>query len=248
MANEVFSGKIAIVTGAASGIGLAVAHYLAERGATIAGVDLSEQVRTSMSELPGSGHLAIVKNLVEDGAATTAVHEVVQALGTPHILVNSAGVVFLAPAEELSVEDWNKTIAVNLSASFFMAQAAGKVMVEAGYGRIINLSSQASVIGLDQHVAYCASKAGINGMTRALSLEWAPRGVTVNAVSPTVVETPLGKKAWAGEKGEKAKAEIPAGRFAQPEEVAAMIAYLASDEAGMVTGTNMLLDGGFTSV
>lgn len=248
MDKKQFEGKVAIVTGAASGIGLSVARYFAERGATIAGIDLSEKVRDAMAELPGEGHLAVVKNLVVEDAAATAVDEVVQAVGTPHILVNSAGVVFLAPAQELSVNDWNKTIAVNLSASFFMAQAAGKVMVEAGYGRIINLSSQASVIGLDQHVAYCASKAGINGMTRALSLEWAPLGVTVNAVSPTVVETPLGKKAWAGEKGEKAKSEIPTGRFAQPEEVAAMIAYLASDEAAMVTGTNMLLDGGFTTV
>lgn len=248
MTEKNFEGKVAIVTGAASGIGLSVAQYLAERGAIIAGVDLSERVRESMADLPGSGHLAVVKNLVEDGAAETVVEEVVQALGILHILVNSAGVVFLAPAEGLSAEDWNKTISVNLSASFFMAQAAGRVMIEAGYGRIINLASQASVIGLDQHVAYCASKAGIAGMTRALSLEWAPRGVTVNAVSPTVVETPLGKKAWAGEKGEKAKADIPAGRFAQPEEVAAMIAYLASEEAGMVTGTNMLPDGGFTTV
>ncbi|WP_346845826.1 SDR family NAD(P)-dependent oxidoreductase [uncultured Rothia sp.] len=175
MTEKNFEGKVAIVTGAASGIGLAVASYLAERGATIAGVDLSEKVRESMAGLPGSGHLAVVKNLVQDGAAETVVEEVVQALGIPHILVNSAGVVFLAPAEELSAEDWNKTISVNLSASFFMAQAAGRVMVEAGYGRIINLASQASVIGLDQHVAYCASKAGIAGMTRALSLEWAPR-------------------------------------------------------------------------
>lgn len=248
MAEKNFEGKIAIVTGAASGIGLAIATYLAERGARIAGVDLSENVVETLKSLPGEGHLGIVKNLVEDGAATAAVAEVEEKLGTPHILVNSAGVVFLAPAEEISADYWNKTISVNLTASFFMAQAAGKAMLKAGYGRIVNMASQASVIGLDQHVAYCASKAGIVGMTHVLSLEWAPRGITVNAVSPTVVETPLGKKAWAGEKGEKARAEIPVGRFAQPEEIAALVGYLVSDDAAMVTGSNMVIDGGFTTI
>ncbi|MBM7051564.1 MULTISPECIES: GolD/DthD family dehydrogenase [unclassified Rothia (in: high G+C Gram-positive bacteria)] len=242
-----FSGKIAIVTGAASGIGLAISTYLAERGAVIAGVDLSKRVRDIVADLTGQGHLGIVTNLANEGAAAAAVEEVEQKLGTPHILVNSAGVVFLDAAEKLSAEDWNKTIAVNLTASFFMAQAAGQAMLKAGYGRIINMASQASVIGLDQHVAYCASKAGVVGMTQALSLEWAPRGITVNAVSPTVVETPLGKKAWAGEKGEKAKAAIPVGRFAQPEEIAALVGYLASEEAAMITGSNMLIDGGFTA-
>lgn len=248
MAEKNFEGKIAIVTGAASGIGLAIATYLAERGARIAGVDLSENVVETVKSLPGEGHLGIVKNLVEDGAATAAVAEVEEKLGTPHILVNSAGVVFLAPAEEISADYWNKTISVNLTASFFMAQAAGKAMLKAGYGRIVNMASQASVIGLDQHVAYCASKAGIVGMTHVLSLEWAPRGITVNAVSPTVVETPLGKKAWTGEKGEKARAEIPVGRFAQPEEIAALVGYLVSDDAAMVTGSNMVIDGGFTTI
>ena len=105
-----------------------------------------------------------------------------------------------------------------------------------------------SRIGLDQHAAYCASKAAVIGLTHVLSLEWARHGITVNAVSPTVVETPLGKAAWAGEKGEKAMAEIPVGRFAQPEEVAALIAFLAGDDAAMITGSNYLIDGGFTTV
>lgn len=104
------------------------------------------------------------------------------------------------------------------------------------------------MIGLDQHVAYCASKAAIVGMTKVLSMEWAPQGVTVNAVSPTVVETPLGKLAWAGEKGAALKKQIPTGRFAQPEEVAGLIAYLAGDNAGMFTGENILIDGGYASI
>jgi NAD(P)-dependent dehydrogenase (short-subunit alcohol dehydrogenase family) len=243
-----FEGKIAIITGAASGIGYTVAHYLASRGARVIGVDLSDRVGSLMAELPGKGHHGIARNLTDPEAASEIVEETIRVAGTPHILVNSAGVALLDPAVDLPAARWQATIDINLSASFYMAQAAGRAMTEAGYGRIINLASQAAVIGLDQHAAYCASKAAIVGLTHVLSLEWAPRGVTVNAVSPTVVETPLGKAAWAGEKGENAKKAIPVGRFAQPEEVASLIGYLASDDAAMITGSNVLIDGGFTTV
>ncbi|WP_240630250.1 GolD/DthD family dehydrogenase [Specibacter cremeus] len=246
--NEEFSGRVAVITGAASGIGNAVAHYFAERGARVVGVDLNEAVADAMAAMPGTGHHGIAKDLTAPGAAAEAIDEAVRVAGTVDILVNSAGVALLDKALELSDRMWDATINVNLTASFKMAQAAGRVMTAKGYGRIINLASQASVIGLDQHVAYCASKAGILGMTRVLSLEWAPSGVTVNAVSPTVVETPLGKAAWAGQKGEDMKKLIPAGRFAQPEEVAALIAYLAGENAGMITGENILIDGGYASI
>lgn len=243
-----FTGKIAVVTGAASGIGYAVAHHLAERGARIVGIDLNEGVMDLPSLLPGSGHHSIVKDLSDPEAGTEVINETVESVGTPHILVNSAGLVFLDSAVAVTPERWQKTMDVNVNGTFYMAQAAGRVMLEAEYGRIINLASQAAVIGLDQHAAYCTSKAAIVGLTRVLSLEWARQGITVNAVSPTVVETPLGKAAWAGEKGEKAKSEIPVGRFAQPEEVAALVAFLAGDDAAMITGSNLLIDGGFTTI
>jgi len=246
--NQSFDRKIAVVTGAASGIGYAVAQHLAERGARIVGIDLNERVGELIAELPGAGHLGIVKNLTDPAAAAEAIAETVDTVGIPQILVNSAGIALLDPAVDVTPDRWQLTLDVNLSGTFYMAQAAGRVMLQAGYGRIINLASQAAVIGLDQHAAYCASKAAVVGLTHVLSLEWARHGVTVNAVSPTVVETPLGKAAWAGEKGEKAKADIPVGRFAQPEEVAALIAFLASDDAAMITGSNYLIDGGFTTV
>ena len=212
------------------------------------GVDLSDAVVELMSALPGEGHLGIERDLTEPAAAQDVVAETMEFAGTPTILVNSAGVALLDKAVDVSPNRWQTTLDVNLSASFYMAQAVGRAMLEAGYGRIINLASQAGVIGLDEHAAYAASKSAIIGLTRVLSKEWAPSGVTVNAISPTVVETPLGKAAWAGEKGERARAEIPVGRFAKPAEIATLIGYLASADAAMVTGTNLLIDGGRTSV
>jgi NAD(P)-dependent dehydrogenase (short-subunit alcohol dehydrogenase family) len=120
------------------------------------------------------------------------------------------------------------------------------VMVPAGFGRVVNIASQAALVALPDHAAYAASKAGLVGLTRVLALEWARSGVTVNAVSPTIVETPMAVMAWSGEKGERARADIPVGRFATPDEVASLVLYLAGRDAAMITGENVVLDGGYT--
>ncbi|MGP5377549.1 GolD/DthD family dehydrogenase [Brachybacterium alimentarium] len=239
-----FTGQIAIVTGAAAGIGHTIAARLAEQGARIVGVDIAPALADAIGDLPGEGHLAVSANIADASEAAGAVDRVVAEIGAPTILVNSAGIGRFAPGEDLSEKDWSSTLAVNLSGSFFMAQAAGRAMLEAGYGRIVNIVSQAAEIGLPEHAAYSASKAGVLGFTRVLAVEWADRGVTINAISPTIADTALAREIWVGEKGENARAQIPAGRFVTPEEIASLALFLAGKDSAMITGENVRIDGG----
>ena len=240
------SGQVALITGGASGLGLAVAELFADRGAHLVLLDLSENVHAVAQRLPGE-HLGVACNVADVAQLGAAVARAVERFSRLDILVNNAGVALLDRADAVKESDWDKTMAINLKAPFFLAQAVAAVMKEqASGGRIVNLASQASVIALERHVAYCASKAALVSMTQVLAVEWAPMGITVNAVSPTVVETELGKKAWAGDVGEAMKKKIPTGRFAQPAEIAAAILYLVSGHAGMITGENLIIDGGYT--
>lgn len=234
------TGKVALVTGAASGIGAEVAAALAGQGATVAAADLRTE---SVPSACASAHRV---DVADPDDAQGCVDAVLAAHGALDVLVNSAGIARLAPALDLGIDAWRATLDVNLTGSWLMARAAGRVMTERGYGRIVNLASQAASVGLDGHAAYCASKAGILGLTRALALEWGPSGVTVNAVSPTVVLTDLGRSAWDNPAGEAHRKEIPAQRFAEPSEIAAAVVYLASTEAAMVNGAELKVDGGFT--
>ena len=137
-------------------------------------------------------------------------------------------------------------MAVNTRGPFLFSRETAPHMLRQGRGRVITIASQAAVIGIEGHLAYSTSKAALIGMTNVMALEWGPRGVTVNCISPTVVETPMAIIGWAGEKGERARAEIPTRRFAQPAEIAAAALYLASAAAAMVNGANLLVDGGYT--
>ena len=238
-------GKVALITGAAAGIGYAIAELYAAQGANLVLLDLSEEVRNVAQKLPGD-HLAISCNVADVAQIQKAVDDAVKKYGKIDILVNNAGVALLNKASEVSEKEWDTTMAVNLRAPFFLAQAVAKVMEKNGGGQIVNLASQASVIALDRHVAYCASKAALVSMTKVLAIEWARAGITVNAISPTVVETALGKKAWAGEVGEAMKQKIPVGRFAQPEEIASAALYLVSQHTRIMTGSNLIVDGGYT--
>jgi NAD(P)-dependent dehydrogenase (short-subunit alcohol dehydrogenase family) len=253
------NGKVAIVTGAGSGIGKAIAELLAARGARVALIGRSESVRETARALgedrahPFILDVTRVAELIvheefdpNSSRIQPAIDEIVDHFGTVDILVNNAGIAFREPAEETSEDKWDLTMAVNLKAVFLLSQAAGRYFLRQGQGKIINIASQAAVVALTNHLAYCTSKYGLIGLTQVLALEWGPRGVQVNAVSPTVVLTEMGREAWAGEPGEAMKKEIPLRRFAMPEEVAAATLFLASDAADLITGANLIVDGGYT--
>ncbi|MCM3651117.1 SDR family oxidoreductase [Metabacillus litoralis] len=239
--------KVAIVTGGGSGIGKAVSELYLEKGAKVAILDLNDNVKDVAKELSTVNAIGIQCDVTNNESMDSAIQQVREHFSKIDILVNCAGIVLLDDAENISDHYWQKTIDLNLTGSFKMCQKVGSVMIEQGHGgNIINLASQAALIALDNHVAYAASKAGILGVTKVLAYEWAQFDIKVNAISPTVVLTELGKKAWSGEKGEKAKREIPLGRFGYPEEVAAIALFLACDATNLITGENMVMDGGNT--
>ena len=240
-----FTGKVVLVTGGAAGIGHAVAEAFAERGAQLALADRDAGILEIAAGL-GAAHRAYVMDVSDENGVAATVVRVVADFGRIDILVNNAGVGPLAPAESIPTEAWDRTIAINLKGYFLMARAVAPGMLARGSGRIVNIASQAASVGIAGHTAYCASKAGILGMTRCMALEWGPRGVTVNAVSPTVVETELGLKSWSGEIGAKARAAIPTRRFAKPWEIAATVMYLAGAGAAMINGADIVVDGGYT--
>ena len=239
-------GKVAVITGGASGIGRAIAEAFASKGVIVAVADLQMDAAKDFAKELGNNSSAHLCDVTSVESIATAVSEIYALHSKVDILVNSAGIVALAPAEKLEKSAWDITIAVNLSGTFFMSQEIGKRMLDQGSGKIINLASQAGSISLHDHAAYCASKFGVIGVTKVLASEWANRGVTVNSISPTVVLTELGKKAWDGEKGDALKKLIPTGRFALPEEIAATAVFLASDGANMINGADILVDGGYT--
>ena len=241
-----FAGQVVLITGAANGIGKTLAERFAASGARLVLVDRSESLHELAAALPGEA-LVAVHDVADEAAVIASVAEACRHFGGIDVLVNNAGIGPLDAAEAMSSELWDQTQAVNLRGVFLFCREVGKAMLAGGAGRIVNLASQAASVGLDGHLAYCTSKAGVLGLTRTLALEWGPRGITVNAVSPTVVDTELGRYGWAGEKGERMKALIPTRRFAQPEEIAAAIMYLASREAAMINGADLRIDGGYTA-
>lgn len=244
--NYSLENKTAIITGGAAGIGLATAKFFAAKGVNVVVADINPNADAVAKELSDKC-IGIAGDITNEKYRQSVIDETIKKYGVIDILVNCAGIVALEDAEVLSESMWDKTMEINLKASFMMAQAVGKYMIDSKYpGSIVNMASQAGVIALNKHVAYCAAKGGIIAMTKVMALEWGKYGIRINCVSPTVVLTELGKKAWDGEVGEAFKKEMPSERFAEPDEIAGAIAFLCSNAAGMITGHNLLIDGGYT--
>jgi NAD(P)-dependent dehydrogenase (short-subunit alcohol dehydrogenase family) len=239
------AGKVAVVTGGASGIGSAIVDAYAAKGATVVVLDRAmEAAQRKVSE--GTAAAAIECDVTIEQSVVDAVSGVSARFGRIDVLVNSAGIGLMDAAEELTIEKWDLTMAINLRGVFLVSQQVGRVMLAQGSGTVISLASQAATVALPGHLAYCASKSGLVGLTKVLALEWAGRGVTANTISPTVVMTPLAKELWDNPDGEALKAQIPTQRFAEPEEIAAVAVFLASDAAKMINGVDLLVDGGYT--
>ena len=242
--------EVAVVTGAGQGIGLAIAQALAAEGARVAASDVDGDAARRAAAGLGPGHLGLELDVRSRASVEAALAEVVARLGEPTILVNNAGVNRIAPAESLAEEDWQLVLDVNLTGVFRCCQVFGACMLAAGRGVIVNVASiSGAELGFPGRAPYGASKAGVVGLTRVLGVEWAGRGVRVNAIEPGPVRTPMVAKAIAD--GALVEQEIidrtPAGRMAEPEDVARAVVLLASPDAAFVTGQTLVVDGGYAA-
>ena len=244
---------VALVTGAAGGIGSAVAIAYAEAGADCIVAEQPHRMGDLdpvCEAIRGHGRRAepLPLQLPEAASIDEHVRDALAAMGRIDILVNNAGVNRPKDAFDVTEEDWDLVLGVNLKGLFFLSQQVGRHMREAGGGKIINMSSIMGVVGYYQRAAYCSSKAAVVNLTRVLAIEWAPFKINVNAIGPTFVVTPLTQPYFDDpEKKEELVSRIPWGRAGQPEDIVGAAVFLASDAAELVTGHTMLVDGGYTA-
>ncbi len=245
------AGQVAVVTGASMGIGYGLAKAVAAAGARVAVVARSQnRLDALVAEIVSAGGEAAAFALdVRDIAAISTVFDAIRSrFGQIDILVNNAGLGDNHPAEAVTEADWDAMMNVNLKGAFFVAQAAGRIMLAQGHGRIVNMSSQASSVGIRDHAVYCASKGGMDQFTRVMALEWGHRGVTVNAVAPTFIHTPgTAERLDQPDYLKGVLDRIPIGRVGTIADVAGAVIYLASPAGGMVNGHVLQVDGGWTA-
>jgi 3-oxoacyl-[acyl-carrier protein] reductase len=240
-----FQGQIALVTGATRGIGRAIAIELARQGVKVIGTATSEAGAQAISEALSAfeGCKGVVLNVTDAPATDALVDSIVKEQGALHILVNNAGITRDTLAMRMKDDDWDAVIDTNLKAVFRLSRAVMRPMMKQRHGRIVNITSVVGASGNPGQANYAAAKAGVAGMTRALARELGSRNITVNCVAPGFIDTDM-TKGLSDEQHTALKAQIPLGRLGQPEDIAHAVAFLASPQAGYITGTEMHVNGG----
>ncbi|MBW1672159.1 MAG: glucose 1-dehydrogenase [Deltaproteobacteria bacterium] len=242
------SGKKALVTGATKGIGLDIALRLAKAGCMVGATGRNtDELGSLEQEISSTGQKChtFPADLSRSEDCVSMAEHFLDSLDGVDILINSAGISYPENLVDLNLDHWEKTIQVNLRAPAIIGKLIGRSMIAQGRGSIVNISSNAGICGLEQHASYCASKFGLNGLTKVMAIEFGPYNVRVNAVAPTVVLTPMASRVWGDpQKSDPVKRRIPLGRFAYPEEVSNVVLFLSSEAASMINGEIVVIDGG----
>ena len=236
------AGKVAVVTGAGQGMGRAIAQRFADEGATVVALDLNEEAAKQTLEGKGGKHIARAVNVADSAAVNQLFADIQKDLGAVDVLVNNAGTGAVDQFADITDETWARVVGVNLNGAFYCARAAVKQMQEGKGGAIVNISSTSAVSG-DGPAHYCASKAAMMGLTRGMAKELASKKIRVNTLVPGPTNTPMMQgipKEWA----DAIIAGVPMGRMAEPDDIAKVAVFLASDDSGFVTGQNVAVNGG----